>query len=435
MLPAMANNASRLDLQQRQRLGLDWLIRLRWIAVAGQIGTCLAVWLAFRVDLPVTVLGASIGLTTLTNLALESSARLRTASPRLLCGLAIALDTLVLTVMLYWCGGAHNPFTAFYLLHVTIAAILLPPLWTWFSMLLAATCYGVLFTSPFALQGSLAACCGSFSLHLQGMLLAMILSGGCIAFFVSKLRRALDAQEIELARARAVSERNERFASLATLAAGMAHELATPLGTIAIASKELERFKCASCHTENSSEDARLIRAEVERCRLILEKLADRSTGGIESVPEKVSLRAIPVLLEDYLKFEHRPRVSYEINDDGREIVVPEVPLLQALAIVIKNGLEASPGSQRVKLHIAGNVEGVTFSVHDKGQGMPPEIARRIGEPFFTTKEPGEGVGLGLFLVRTFVERVQGRFTMESQPSLGTTMNIFIPWEMAARTA
>ena len=410
-------------------LGLQWLIRLRWLAVAGQMLTCVIVEEIFRIVLPIGILTVCFLVTLGTNIPLSLFRRKIPFPQKVITPLILALDTGVLTVMLYWTGGAHNPFSIFYLLHIAMAAILLPPLGSAIGVLLCGFCYATLFSSSHTLLSGAGGitCCGSFDFHLEGMFVAMLIVGACISLFVGQISAALAKREAELAKARVLTERHDRFAALATLATGMAHELATPLGTIAVVSRELEHQAESSCHSGLCKNDARLIRSEVERCRGILEQLADRTTNGIGDPAVVMDLDEIPLLLKNYLKGSLYDLVNFAVRPSGSSVHLPQSALLQSLAVVLKNGLEASQPGQRVKLHIERGDEMVVFSVIDQGCGMTSEIQEKAGEPFFTTKQAGQGSGLGLYLVRMFLERVNGQLHIESEVGAGSTFRLSVP--------
>lgn len=393
-------------------IGLHWLLRLRWLAVLGQLGTCLVVWFWLQVALPMEVLSLCLGVTLLSNAAVVAWLRGRpTGAASLITCLLLLLDTLTLTVMLYWTGGIANPFGTFYLLHLTIAAILLPPLQTGLIVAWCALCQAVLFLSPHPLIAPTAG----------GTWVATLLTAVFIALFVGLLSRALAA-------AREAAERSARFESVATMAAGIAHELATPLGTIAVVSADWEKMDPAHFSHAEAREDGQLIRAEVERCRAILEKLGTQATQRIGDVATVVAWQDLPALLAPYLKPPHAARVRWTFADGAGELQVPEAPLLQSIAVLVKNACEASREDQAVEIVVARTGDSRTrIAVQDQGQGMPPEVAARVGEPFFTTKEPGVGMGLGLFLVRTFIERVHGKLEVESAVGQGSTMTLVIP--------
>ena len=406
--------------------GLRWLIHLRWLALVGQLLLFAAgVWL-LGLRLPLGVLVPCLAVTAASNALVawkHESLPERTA-----CAALLALDTLTLTILLYWLGGAYNPFTAFYLLHIAMASVLLPALWAWIGVALCGIAYGLLFYSPHKLVSTVGlSCCDDAGHHLQGMLVAMILVGVCIAFFIGQLKSLLSRRESELARMRQMAARNEKFASMATLAAGVAHELATPLGTIAVLSADLARGACSQCGTVAPAEDARLIRSEVERCRSILEALGEEATQRIGESHQPITLTSLPERLREFLRPGFFSRLIFDLPKHPLTVWAPPAALLQSLAVLVKNACEADPSSQPVLLKIAVSKDGVTVTIQDHGAGMTPEVVERAGEPFFTTKEPGQGMGLGLFLVRMFAERMGGRVDIQSRPGVGTILALAFP--------
>lgn len=429
-MPFLANTAD-------ANHGLKLLIVLRWLALAGQVGLCLFAQYYLGIPLPWAVLIPCMAITALTNLGADICRRKGACNERIACGILLPLDTLILTVMLYWTGGAHNPFATFYLLHIAIATILLSHRAAWGMVLAAGICYALLFLSPHALGApaqqqccdglTLHHPCGSLDFHLQGMLLSMILVGISIVFFSGQLKAKLAKKEAELKQAQLNAARNERFAALATLSAGVAHELATPLGTIAIISEDLEEQAGSGCLSKGCLNDARLIRSEVQRCCDVIEKLRQQTTNGIEEPLQSLEVARIPEQLKAHLKPDHLQRLVFKNLCSVQTIQVPETALLQSLAVLIKNACQSSDTAKPVQLTVNQTRDSLVFTVKDHGKGMPPEIIDRLGEPFFTTKEPGRGMGLGLFLVRMFVERSHGKLSINSTPAQGTTIELTLP--------
>ncbi len=403
--------------------GFQWLIRLRGLALAGQCLLFLAGAFILHIALPLVVILPCLALTAISNiLALVLADRI---SRPVCCAVLLLLDTACLTAMLFFLGGAHNPFTAFYLLHITLAAVLLPAWWTWVGIFICGLCYGLLFLSPYQIESAIGmSCCGNLDFHLQGMLLAMLLVGICIAFFVGHLKSALARRENELEEAKLRSLRNEKFAGLATLAAGVAHELATPLGTIAVISSDLEARDCAP---EDRLADARIIRSEVERCRSILEKLGQNTTDNIGENPSSFVIGEAIHRLSEFLSPANFQRLRIDLPDPRAEVFAPLNTLLQALAVLIKNACEADDSNKPVTLRLDVAPLRLAATVCDCGPGMAPDVTARVGEPFFTTKEPGKGMGLGLFLVRMFTERMKGQLRIDSAPYRGSTFTLEFP--------
>jgi two-component system sensor histidine kinase RegB len=327
---------------------------------------------------------------------------------------------------LYAAGGPSNPFTVLYLVHIALAAVVLRPSYTWSLAALSSACFGALFALPSA--GSNAsdmpmhhgAHGQAMNLHLQGMWVAFAVAAFVIAYFVTRVTRDLELQRQEAALAQARALRSEKLASLATLAAGAAHELATPLGTIAVVAKELERE--LSTGLSASVADARLIRDEVERCKQILTNMASDAGESAGEAFRKVSIRELLALSLEGLG--ERERVEFELTTDA-ELRVPTTVLARALRGLVRNALQASAAP--VTLRAEPRDGGIAIEVRDRGIGMTPEVLANVGEPFFTTKPPGQGMGLGVFLARALCDRLGGHFELSSKVGEGTRARVVLP--------
>lgn len=417
-------------------LGLRWLLRLRWTAVAAQGATVAFCHFGLRIRLPLAALIAVWLLAVLSQVALREYGRRLVAPPAGLVGGVLAFDTLLLTALLYLTGGPHNPFSAFYLIHVAVAASLLGPAWTWALLALAVGCFGALFwrNVPLGIPLHGDPVCGlaPVELHLVGMFVALALTGVCLAWFVARLNRQLREREAALHAAELKAERESRFAAIATLAAGVAHEINSPLGAIAVAARELEREVDLAATPGAIADDARLIRAEVDRCRRILGRL--RARGADEPRDPPVTLRAgeVAAALSASLPAGSATRLTVDVACAGAACRAPRVALLQALGNLVSNAVDASPPAAGVRLQITADDQSVRFAVTDSGSGLAPAVAARVGEPFVTTKEPGRGTGLGLFLVRRFADEAGGSFSICSTAGSGTRAQLELPREMPA---
>jgi two-component system sensor histidine kinase RegB len=321
----------------------------------------------------------------------------------------------------------QNPFTSFYLLHVTLAALLLPATSTLGIVALITSGYTWLYFGGPAWFGLAPFAGGTISpeLHAHGMFVAIGLTSVCIAYFVGRTQDALRSSELRLTR-------RERFAGLATLAAGVAHELATPLGTIAVVSRELERTACTQCLNSACRDDARLIRSETDRCRLIIDRLNADSTAGIGDAAEPLRLAHLAAELTPFLTAAHAGRLHFPLPPAGdANFLAPKNALLQSLAVLVKNACEADLTGRPVILSVELDATTVRFSVHDSGPGIAPDHTTRLGEPFFTTKPPGQGMGLGLYIARMFAERLHGRLDLLPAPAGGTVARLVLPLSAA----
>jgi two-component system sensor histidine kinase RegB len=261
---------------------------------------------------------------------------------------------------------------------------------------------------------------------LVGMWVAFAVAAAFIVYFVTRIRRALARREADLEAERRLAARNEKLVALATLAAGAAHELATPLGTIMVAARELERQLAAGQGI--SADDLHAIREQAHRCRAILDQMAAEAGEGTGEAPSRISVEDLMARVLRGLRATPPVEVAVDEAVRGRALTVPAAALAQALRGVVKNAQEASPAETPVSL-IASGLDGrLALAVEDRGHGMAPEVLVRAGEPFFTTKPPGQGMGLGLFLTRSVVERLGGAVELRARPDGGTRVTLLVPW-------
>ena len=420
------NDQAQADAQRRTDLtNLAWLLRLRWGAVAGQLLTILGVRFAMGVALPLPPLLALVAVEALSNAIWYARPATRAVRAWTL-GALMALDVVLLSGLLFFTGGPNNPFSFLFLVPISLATLILTAAWTWALVLLSLACSAVLFAwnQPLDLGPSHGA---HMAMHLRGMWVAFGVSAAFIVYFLRRIRRALALREAELAASRSLAARRERLASLATLAAGAAHELSTPLSTIAVVARELERALATLTVPAGVTDDIHLVRAEVERCRTILQRLcvdAGQVVGeAFVSTPvDELVGRALAGL-------EARPEIRPDLGPGVRGLAldVPPRAIEQALRGLLKNAQDASEADRPVTFAVARVGDRIEFTVRDRGAGMPPDVLARVGEPFFTTKPVGRGMGLGLFLARTVVERLGGAVTLDSGERDGTTARLSVP--------
>ena len=409
-------------------LALPWVVRLRYGLVLGE---ALAVAIAPRfLTLPVSVvwLALPICAQALTNFLLGRALRELKTNPQNLVGAVFILDIVCLTALLGLSGGPMNPFSVLYLVQIALSAVILHKAWTWVLGGLSTVCFGLLFWASFPIpELEMHHVSGGISVHLVGMWIAFVFGALLITFFTGKISEVLRQREQEVLTMQTRLSKQERLTSLVTLAAGAAHEMATPLATIAIAAKELEREALSRPQQDPISEDAQLIRSEVERCRGILERMSARGAEPRGEAPTPIEAEHLMERVRDEFSASQRTRILIDGRARTEQISVPITATIQALAALVKNGLEASSSEQSVLLEVEAGSGGTRFTVQDEGQGMSPEVLSRVAEPFFTTKPTGKGMGLGTFLVHLFAERLGGKLFFETDLGQGCRATLELP--------
>jgi two-component system sensor histidine kinase RegB len=405
-------------------LALPWVIKLRYGLAVGQLVTVLFATFVLEMTLPVGLLSIPPALIAASNLLLRRGIPRTFRHPRSLFALVFFLDTLCLTASLGLSGGTTSPFSLLYLVQITLSAVILDRAWTFGLGLVSISCFALLFWVYLPVPGlAIHHAEGGASLHLVGMWLAFAIAALLIGFFVGHVAETLRQRERDVIAFQDRLARQEKYASLVTLAAGAAHELSTPLGTIAIVSKELEH---AAARNDATGDDARLIRAEVERCRVILQRMSARGAEPVGETPELVDLCGLAESACRQLTADQRAALQVTVAPDARHAILPPEAASQALGALLRNACEADP-SLNVSLAIARRGDRILFVVQDHGVGMSSDVLRRVAEPFFTYTQPGDGMGLGVFMVRLFDVRLGGELVYDSEPGGGTTVTLELP--------
>ena len=416
---------------ERFRINLAWCIRLRWAAAAGQLATIGFVRFGLELDLPYAYLLAILAAEVVLNVALEVAYRRRSewSAPRtelLFIGI-LGIDLVFLTALLFFTGGPFNPFVVFYLVNLTLAAEVLSPRSTWWFCGFALIC----FFGLSAWHWPLPELAEDRSLTLGGRTVAIAAAGTILIYLLTRLTGELELRERELDDARRRQEESLKLSALATLAAGAAHELASPLSTIAVVAMELERSLEGRGEEGSAVDDVRLVRREVDRCREIL----DRMGAGASDTIEPVSVVKVSDLIASVLdapRLEGRVRCTVEPSVADLEYQLPRSSIEQALRALLHNAVDASTAEGDVEIRFEERGDALEIAVQDEGEGMTSETLARAADPFFTTKEPGKGTGLGLFIAKATVEHVGGELTLSSAPSTGTRVVVTLPKERLA---
>jgi two-component system sensor histidine kinase RegB len=391
------------------RVDPAWLARIRWAFVVGE-GLVIASWIAREPATPWPWLLTALAGHALSNVALSLAGRVHDDG---LLG-ALLLDVVALSTLLALGDGASSPFSVVLLVQVTVAAVTLsgPRLWAVVAIAVLAYASLFLFDDGAHVHGAGSA----FSSHLEQMWVAFTLTAIGIAAAVSRLARALEHE-------RRRADSNARVMGMTTLAAGAAHELATPLATIKMVVAEIDRELAEHDDLGHVREDLALVRAEVVRSRAILDQLSVAAGELRGEHPSSVALAQLAQVL-DALPAALRARVSWRVDQEA-QVALPVHAIGQALQALVRNALEASTGPVEVRAWT--EPDEVLLRVTDRGVGMSQETLARVGEPFFTTKDPGRGMGLGIFLVRALAAHLGGEVEIDSVLGRGTSVTIRLP--------
>jgi two-component system sensor histidine kinase RegB len=409
----------------------SWFLTLRWGTVLCQVFLFAAVRFLFATAMPALVLGL-IAFGVFSNLFFAWLIRQEKIIPFSLFAGVMFLDVTLLSSILALTGGAMNPFTCLYLVHIVVGAILLPGVIAWGLAAFSSLCYGGFFLpglKPPAMvdpaMGQAMVPSPELNLHLQGMWVAFVITSVFVVFFVTRIQQALVARRETRARLREEQLNNERLASLAALSAGAAHEFATPLSTIAVAAGELYREMSQGCN-ETWLGDVQLIRSQVARCRDILYQMAADAGEPMGEAQDTLTIGELIDGVCASLDEQRRERLVIDCTALNGTVTVPQRSFIRVLRGLISNAFNASDARAPVMLRVVVDKLTVMFKVSDQGKGMDHETARRSREPFFTTKPAGQGLGLGLYLAGTLAERLGGGLKIDSTPGIGTMVLLWI---------
>jgi two-component system, sensor histidine kinase RegB len=364
-----------------------WLYQLRWFAVIGQLVTLSGAALFYRVNLPLPELIGLAAFTAATNLLYGYwlRRRHRDPSPELrpqIEAVVMLVDLLVLSAMLYLTGGSSNPFAAFVLVNLAVGCVILRPAWAWTLTGLAVLGYALLTYQHRVLPElelpSLATAEPYILLH--GRVVSFSTCAMVVTFFVSRLSNELMSRQEALRVAEQQRDRSQRLEALATLAAGAAHELASPLSTIAVVAREMSRHLEQVDPDGAIRKDVKLIDGELDHCRQILNRM--RSHAG-DSSAESWGRATLGELLDAILEGVREPsRIEVTVTDTDEEALLwlPVETIAQVIRNVLHNALDASRLGNFVVLTATIESPWCQLRVQDQGDGMSEETLRRLGE-------------------------------------------------------
>lgn len=418
------------------RLRLHTIMRLRWIAVLGQFVAICFVYFGLGFSLPIgaclTVIALSAWLNVFLAISYPSRYRLGVRFATAL----LAYDIVQLAALLYLTGGIANPFTMLVVAPVTVSAATLPPRTTIALGLLALVTTGLLVFEywPLPWYGGV-----TFELPLiyrLGVFAAVCACTIFLALYTWRLTKESRQMSAALAATDLVLAREQKLHALDGLAAAAAHELGTPLSTISVVSKELEREVGADSPLRD---DIRLLRSQALRCREILQKLT-RHPDEQDPLHARVSVRA---MLEEAAEPYRSDRVSFAIEarpaneavgPAPKEAVVERRPgVIYGLGSIIENAADFA--ASQVEISAEWNTTELVVTIIDDGPGIPPDVIDNIGEPYVTTRpvagaldDDATGLGLGFFIAKTLLERSGATVSLANREGSMTGAKVQVSW-------
>lgn len=394
---------------------------LRAIEIATLLPTLALARLTFRLPVPLAPALSAIAILILANLF--TWWRLHRSWPvtdgEFLAQLLV--DIAAITLLLYYAGGSTNPLVSLYLVPLVIAAITLPPALTWIIAAITTGSYTLLMFQYHPLMPPDGDFRTAAYLHLTGMWLTFVLSAFLIAFFVARMAGAIRERDRLLAAAREETLRNERIVALGTLAAGAAHELGTPLATMAVISGELLR---AGTTDSEQQADLRLLREQVDVCKSILSGLL-ASAGQARGEDARIMGldRFLSELLDKWRLMRPEVRADMSWPSQPAPEILADQTLMQALLNLLNNAADASPRHVEVRGDWRDDI--LRLTILDRGPGLAPDALQHAGQPFFTTK--GHGLGIGLFLANATIARFGGTASLRNREGGGAVTEVSIP--------
>jgi two-component system sensor histidine kinase RegB len=417
-MPSAIDSTLLSTLPTRALLGR--LLVLRGLLIAGWAAGIAWLHWGLRITMPLLPMGAVLAL--LGAFALMTAWRLRLDAPATQMEFLahLLVDLTAFAVLVFFSGGATNPFVSLMLVPIIIAAISLRPRWVWLLAAVAGGCYALLLFvyQPLAIADPVAA----YGMHLGGMWFNFLISAALIAFFITRMHAGLRARDGELAALREKQLRDERILALGTQAALAAHELATPLATIQTTAHELA---VEFANDPDIGADCQLLEKQAQACKRILTQLAARAQ---DSTPHPTPLDAwLAALLTHWQVIRPDVRLKTALAPTQRDFTPPD-GLEQAILNVLNNAADASPTD--VEFGATVTDDSLWIDIADRGPGFTPAQKAQAGRLLFSDKA-GHGWGIGLVLTHATLERAGGALTLTERAGGGTLVRIQLPWSPA----
>jgi two-component system sensor histidine kinase RegB len=412
----------------RRYIRLDTILRLRWLAVLGQLAAIFIVMQGLEFDVEVIPCLTIIGLSALLNLALQIAVNpMQRLEPAYAAAL-LALNIIELAGLLFFTGGLENPFSFLFLAPVLISATALPFRLTIALGALAVVCASALVFFHFPLPWDGDDPLVLPPIYLVGVWLSIAVAIGVTSLYAFQVAEEARQLSDALAATELVLTREQHLTQLDGLAAAAAHELGTPLSTIFLIARELERTVA-----DNSplAGDLKTLREQTQRCRDILAKITQLSASGAPFDRMPLST-LIEETVAPHRDFDVAIKVRVAIGVTPEPVGIRNPAILYGVGNILENAVDFARAT--VEVNASWNKETVEIVISDDGPGIAPDMLKRIGEPYLSRRRDEAqsqhgGLGLGVFIARTLLERTGAKvsFTNRIFPDHGAVVAIIWP--------
>src|SRR5712675_121293 len=418
----------------RRHVRLDTILRLRWLAALGQLAAIFVVAQGLEFELPIIPCLVIVGLSALLNLALQMAFNPMQRLEPLYAAALLALNIVELAGLLYFTGGLQNPFSFLFLAPVLISATALPIRLTIGLGLLAVACASALVFFHLQLPWDSEDPLVLPPIYLFGVWLSIVLAIGVTSLYAFQVTEEARKLSDALAATELVLTREQHLTQLDGLAAAAAHELGTPLATIFLISRELEKTVQDTLQDNSAlAGDLKTLREQAQRCRDILAKITQLSSTGAPFDRMPLST-LIEELVAPHRDFGINIKVRIAVAGTREPVGTRNPAILYGVGNILENAVDFARTT--VEVNAWWNTETVEIVVSDDGPGIAPDMLNRIGEPYLSRRRSADeaqnehdGLGLGVFIARTLLERTGAKvsFSNRTFPDHGAVVQIGWP--------
>jgi two-component system sensor histidine kinase RegB len=409
---------------------LDTILRLRWLAALGQLTAIFVVARGLEFDVPIIPCVTIVGVSALLNLALQVAFNPMQRLEPIYVAALLALNIVELAALLFLTGGLQNPFSFLFLAPVLISAAVLPIRLTIGLGLLAVTCASALVFFHLPLPWDSEDPLVLPPIYLFGVWLSILLAIGVTSLYAFQATEEARKLSDALAATELVLTREQHLTQLDGLAAAAAHELGTPLATIFLISRELEKTIDSN---DPLAADLKTLREQAQRCRDILAKLTQLSSTGAPFDRMPLST-LIEEAVAPHRDFGVAIKVRLAVAATREPVGARNPAILYGVGNILENAVDFARTT--VEVNAWWNADTVEIVISDDGPGIAPDMLKRIGEPYLS-RRPGAdepqsgrtGLGLGVFIARTLLERTGAKvsFSNRTFPDHGAVVQIVWP--------